>query len=78
MSDPQSPIMSDYNAGSSTTSSEGEIVDALTLPQRSTDLSQTTSSEMDVLLPINQLIEPERYGVAKPRRVVIRGKISRE
>lgn len=77
MSDPQSP-MSDYSTESTTTSSKGEFGEVLPLAQRSTDSSQTTSSEMDFLPPINQLIEPERYGIGKPRRVVIRGKISRE
>lgn len=78
MSGPQNPFKSDYSAESNTTLSHGDIGNMLPPVQRTTVPSQTISSETPIIPPTNQLIEPERYGIGKPRRIVIRGKISRE
>lgn len=78
MSGPQNPFKSDYSTESNETLSYGDIENMLPLAQRTTVPSQTISSETPIIPPTNQLIESELYGIGKPRRIVIRGKISRE
>lgn len=78
MSGPQNPFKSDYSTESNTTLSYGDRENMLPLAQETTVPSQTISNETHIISPTNQLIEPERYGIGKPRRIVIRGKISRE
>jgi hypothetical protein len=78
MSDPQSPFSSEYRKGGSQTGVPPS--EAVRTPPREREIvpSQTTSAESAILPPVNHLIETIRYGTGKPRRVVIRGKITRE
>jgi hypothetical protein len=69
----QSPFKSDYDKDSRQTSREGE-----TLTQRppAPPPSQTASTGPGILPPDDA--DLRRYGTGKPRRVVIRGRISRD
>jgi hypothetical protein len=78
MPDQQSPFKSEYSKGSQTTSRPGEEGHRLPAAERTPGASQTASVETVILPPVDQLIEAQRYGTGKPRRVVIRGRISRE
>jgi hypothetical protein len=66
---------SDYTAGSQTTGEEKRATVTDTRPA----VLQTASGETSLLPPVEQLIrDVQRYGTGKPRREVIRGKISRD
>lgn len=78
MPDPQSPFKSEYITGSQTTSPASEAGRRLLPTEGMTAASQTASVETAILPPVDQLIEAQRYGTGKPRRVLIRGRISRE
>lgn len=78
MSDPQLPFKSEYITGSQTTSPASEVVHRLPATDGMAAGSQTASVGTELLPPVNQLIEVHRYGTGKPKRVVIRGRISRE
>lgn len=77
MSEKESPFKSDYSPESQTNHYEGKVRQ-ISVPPLSTVSSQTTSGETSIIPPVNQLLESERYGTGKPRRLVIRGKISRD
>lgn len=77
MPDPPSVFKSDYSNGSETTSRSSEAEDRSPPVEGASGASQTASVGTAILPPVDQLIEPQRYGTGKPRRVVIRGRISR-
>lgn len=74
----QVPFKSDYDKGSLTTSQAGEGVRRLSLTERSITSSQTELAGPGVVPIVGSLVDTQRYGIGKPRRVVIRGMISRE
>ena len=80
MANPQSPFESDYTEGSQTTPPETAAApDAPTRVPFTGIAAQTVPVQTTHLPPMDQLlIEPARYGIGKPRRVTIRGKITRE
>ena len=78
MPDQKSPFNSEYSKSSQTTSRQSAVSHKLASLEKTTAVSQTASVETGILPPVHQLIEPYRYGSGKPRRVVIRGRISRE
>ena len=79
MSDQQLMFKSDYTRGSQTTSprpdallsSSGFETETLTTASAAEPKVVVSATAADVLLDI------ERYGTGKPRRIVIRGKIAR-
>lgn len=68
----RSPFNDEYRQGSETSATQETEVGA---PVAGTGRTSTSLTEP----PGTALVfEPERYGTGKPRRVVIRGKISRD
>lgn len=78
MPNPKSPFKSEYITGSQTASPASEAGHRLHPTEGMTAASQTPSVETALLPPVDQLIEAQHYGAGKPRRVLIRGRISRE
>lgn len=78
MPDPQSPFKSEYVKGSQTTSPPSEAGHRPHPAEGPSAVSQTTSVDMQILPPVDKVLEVQRYGTGKPRRVLIRGRISRE
>jgi len=66
----ESPFKTDYDKGSQTTSRVGESP-----TERPPSPSQTASTGPGILPPV--VVDVQRYGTGKPRRVVIRGRISK-
>jgi hypothetical protein len=77
MSDPRRPFKSDYGDESQATASPAKAEPPLVAPEGAAPASQTESTEAPILQRVDKLIEPGRYGTGKPRRVVIRGRISK-
>lgn len=71
----QPPFSSEYSKGSQPTSAAvAEAPAALGVPAT----SATEAVAPAAVPPTTELFKPERYGVGKPRRIVIRGKVSRD
>lgn len=77
MSGDKSPFSSDYAEGSRTeptSEPSGPVVD-VSIPSVP---AQTRTAVTGAVPTVDQLIEVRRYGLGKPRRIVVRGKISRD
>jgi hypothetical protein len=70
MPDPQNLFNTEYSRGSRPTEADESAVEPSS--------SQTIAVPSVSSLPLEQAIETKVYGTGKPRRVRIRGKISRE
>jgi hypothetical protein len=66
------PFKTDYSEPSQTTAERGEK------PVSVRPVTQTVSDRRNALPAVVELVKLERYGTGKPRRVKIRGKISRD
>lgn len=77
MSDPRHPFESDYGGEPQVTGPAGAASE-MTAPEGVAPASQTVSAGATLVQSVDELIESSRYGMRKPHRVVIRGKISRE
>lgn len=78
MPDPQPPFKTDYAGESQTTSHPAKAGNRLEVNESGTVQSQTATVETMLLPPLERLLETARYGSGKPRRVIIRGRISRD
>lgn len=79
MPNQQSPLISDYLKDSQrTVSAVSDAVSNAGSVQSATSSSEADSVSKIGLPTIDRLIDTQRYGSGKPRRIVIRGRISRE
>lgn len=79
MGSSEPPFQSEYVTGSQTDSKTKEVKSLLAQAEGASTGAQTVAEDTtDTLPPVNQLIQAERYGIGKPKRIVIRGRISRE
>jgi hypothetical protein len=70
MPDPEHLFSTEYTKGSRPTEADEGAVEQ--------SLSQTVAVPPEGSTPLEHVIETKVYGTGKPRRVLIRGKISRE
>ena len=76
MSEPLNPLVSEYLEGAQVTSVAA--VPSVLPSARGTTASQQDAVEKDALPLLAPVVDVKPYGIGKPRRLVIRGKISRE